>query len=112
MNLQPIKNNVVLYLDEKSQMETPSGLILPNERKPEQGKIVATGDECTYVKNDDVAFFGKFKGEEMEIDGKKYLIIKESELLAVYRQFRIDHLTKSVPIGGRFSFLNQFEKMC
>jgi len=85
MNLQPVKSNVVLYLDEKTQMETPSGLILPNERKPDQGKIVATGDQCKYVKLNDVAFFGKFKGEEMEIDGKKYLIIPESELLAVYR---------------------------
>jgi chaperonin GroES len=85
MNLEPTRNNVVLELDEKSQIETPSGLILPNERKPEQGKVVAKGHECTYVQIDDVAFFGKFNGEEMKIEDSKYLIIKETDLLAVYR---------------------------
>lgn len=93
MKLKPLGDRLVVEPKEKEQT-TPSGLVLPEtaKEKPQEGKIIAVGpgrrdDDGNRVAMDVVVgnsvLYAKYGGTEIKIDGKKLLIMKESDVLAI-----------------------------
>ncbi len=93
MNLRPLADRVVVEPSEKEE-RTASGIILPEtaKEKPQEGEVIAVGpgrrDEDGKlvpmdVKKGDVVLFAKYAGTEIKIEDKKYLILKESDILAI-----------------------------
>jgi len=93
LNLKPLGSRVVVEPIEEEDV-TPSGLILPEtaKEKPQKGKILSVGpgdrDEegkriPLDVKVGDMVLFAKYSGTEIKMDSKKYLILKESDILAI-----------------------------
>ena len=73
----------------ESKTKTASGLYIPDtaKEKPQQGGVVAAGpgkkDEPMEVKVGDQVLYGKYSGTEVTVDGNKYLIVRQSDILAV-----------------------------
>jgi chaperonin GroES len=93
MNLKPLADRLVVEPLEQEDV-TAGGIFLPEtaKEKPQQGKIVAAGpgrlDEdgkrvALEVKVGDRVLYAKYSGTEIKLDGKKVLILKESDVLAV-----------------------------
>ncbi|SDF69057.1 chaperonin GroES [Bacteroidales bacterium KHT7] len=88
MNIKPLADRV-LVLPAPAEEKTIGGIIIPDtaKEKPLQGKVVATGngtkDEEMVVKEGDTVLYGKYAGAEVEFDGTKYLIMRQSDILAV-----------------------------
>ena len=72
-----------------AETKTVSGIIIPDtaKEKPLKGTVVAVGngtkDEDMVLKEGDVVLYGKYAGTELEIEGKKYLIMRQSDVVAV-----------------------------
>jgi chaperonin GroES len=72
-----------------AELKTASGIIIPDtaKEKPQKGKVVAVGggkkDEPMTVKVGDSVLYGKYAGTEITVDGKDYLIMRESDIFAV-----------------------------
>jgi chaperonin GroES len=86
MKIEPLGARVLIRPQEK-ETETASGIILPEtaKEKPQQGTIEAVGDEEEMVSGlavGDRVLFPKYTGTEIEIDGVKYLIMEEGDVLA------------------------------
>ena len=88
LNIQPLSDRVVVEAS-NAETKTSSGIIIPDtaQEKPQEGVIVAVGkgkrDEPMTVKNGDKVLYGKYSGTEIKFDGKDYLIMKESDILAI-----------------------------
>ena len=93
LNLKPLGNRIVVEPLEQEE-KTSGGLYLPDtaKEKPQQGVVLAVGpgdrDEKGEripmdVKVDDVVLFAKYAGTEVKLDGKKILIMRENDLLAI-----------------------------
>ncbi|MBF0548211.1 MAG: co-chaperone GroES [Candidatus Riflebacteria bacterium] len=94
MNVVPTRNRVLLEVQEREE-KTKGGIILPDtasKDKPHEGRVVAVGSGRVdnkghvvpmQVKKGDKVIFSEWSGSEIEVDGKKYLIIKDEDLLAV-----------------------------
>ena len=88
MNIQPLADRV-LILPTQAEEKTIGGIIIPDsaKEKPLKGKVIATGkgtkDEEMVVKADDTVLYGKYAGTEVELDGTKYLIMRQSDILAI-----------------------------
>ena len=93
MNLKPLGDRLVVEPMAQEEM-TASGLVLPEtaKEKPQEGKVVAVGpgrrDEdgdriAMDVSMGDTVMYAKYAGTEVKIDGTKYLIVKESDILAI-----------------------------
>ena len=88
LTIQPLADRVVVEPLE-AETKTASGLYIPDsaKEKPQQGKVVAVGkgtkDEPMTVKNGDTVLYGKFAGTELKLDGKDYLIMRESDIFAI-----------------------------
>lgn len=73
----------------EAETKTASGIFIPDtaKEKPQQGTIVAAGpgkkDEPMEVKVGDVVLYGKYAGTEVTVEDKKYLIVKQSDILAI-----------------------------
>ena len=73
----------------EAETKTASGIYIPDtaKEKPQQGTVVAAGpgkkDEPMEVKVGDVVLYGKYAGTEVTVEDKKYLIIKQSDILAI-----------------------------
>lgn len=86
--IKPLADRVVIEPKE-AETKTASGIYIPDtaKEKPQQGKIVAAGpgkkDEPMEVKVGDVVLYGKYAGTEVTVEDKKYLIVKQSDILAV-----------------------------
>lgn len=86
--IKPLADRVVIEPKE-AQTKTASGLYIPDtaKEKPQQGTIVAAGpgkkDEPMEVKVGDEVLYGKYAGTEVSVDDKKYLIVKQSDILAI-----------------------------
>ena len=92
MNIRPLADRVVV---EPMEQETiRGGIIIPDtaKEKPQQGRIVAVGpgrvtDNGEHVKPEvkkgDIVLYGKYAGTEVTVEGKEYLILRESDVLAV-----------------------------
>lgn len=92
-NLKPLGARVVVDPIEESEM-TASGIVLPEtaKEKPQKGTVVSVGagdrDDkgnriAMDVKVGDVVLYAKYGGTEIKVEGKKYLILRESDLLAI-----------------------------
>ena len=82
-------NGAVCVIEPKeAETKTASGIYIPDtaKEKPQQGTVVAAGpgkkDEPMEVKVGDVVLYGKYSGTEVTVDDKKYLIVKQSDILA------------------------------
>lgn len=86
--IKPLADRVVIEPQE-AMTQTASGLYIPDsaKEKPQQGTIVAAGpgkkDEPMEVKVGDVVLYGKYAGTEVTVGDKKYLIVKQSDILAI-----------------------------
>ncbi|MBP5720173.1 MAG: co-chaperone GroES [Bacteroidales bacterium] len=86
--LKPLADRVVIEPKE-AETKTASGIFIPDtaKEKPQQGTVVAAGpgkkDEAMEVKVGDVVLYGKYAGTEVTVDEKKYLIVKQSDILAI-----------------------------
>lgn len=88
MNIQPLADRVVV-LPAEAEQRTATGIIIPDtaKEKPLQGTVKAVGngtkDEEMVLKEGDRILYGKYAGTEIEIEGTKYLIMKQSDVLAI-----------------------------
>ncbi|NUM47547.1 MAG: co-chaperone GroES [Anaerolineales bacterium] len=93
LSLKPLGNRVVVEPVEQEEM-TAGGIILPEtaKEKPQRGKILAAGpgdrnDKGERVAMDvavgDIVLFAKYSGTEIKLDGKKVLILRENDILAI-----------------------------
>jgi chaperonin GroES len=93
MNLKPLADRLVVEPIEQEEV-TAGGIILPEtaKEKPQQGKVVAAGPGRTddegeriamEVKVGDRVLYAKYSGTEIKLEGKKVLILRESDILAV-----------------------------
>lgn len=88
MNIKPLSDRVLVRPAEAEQ-KTASGIIIPDtaKEKPLQGEVIAVGngnkDEEMILKAGDRVLYGKYAGTEIELDGEKYLIMKQSDVFAV-----------------------------
>ncbi len=87
MNIKPLADRV-LILPAPAE-EKIGGIIIPDtaKEKPLRGKVVAAGngtkDEEMILKEGDTVLYGKYAGTELEFEGEKYLIMRQSDVLAV-----------------------------
>lgn len=88
MNIRPLADRVLVKPAEAEQ-KTASGIIIPDtaKEKPQRGEVIAVGkgtkDNEMTVKVGDTVLYGKYSGTEIEIDGTKYMIMKESDIYAI-----------------------------
>ena len=88
VNIKPLADRVLVE-PMAAESKTASGLIIPDtaKEKPQKGTVVAAGpgskDETMQVKTGDVVLYGKYAGTELNIDGKDYLIMRQSDVLAI-----------------------------
>ncbi|MFC7063229.1 co-chaperone GroES [Halobacillus seohaensis] len=91
--LKPLGDRIVIELVEEEQT-TASGIVLPDsaKEKPQEGKVIAAGTGrvtdngekvALEVKTGDHVIYSKFAGTEVKFEGTEYLIIRESDILAV-----------------------------
>lgn len=88
MNIKPLADRVLIK-PVPAEERTVAGIIIPDsaKEKPLKGEVLATGngtkDEEMVVKNGDTVLYGKYAGTEIELDGEKYLIMRQSDILAI-----------------------------
>jgi chaperonin GroES len=93
INLKPLGNRVVIEPNEGEEI-TAGGIVLPEtaKEKPQKGKVLSVGpgdrdEDGKYIPMDvkagDTVLFAKYAGTEIKVDGKKLLILREADLLAI-----------------------------
>jgi len=93
MKLRPLQDRVIVKQSEAEE-KTASGIVLPDtaKEKPTRGKVIAVGpgklDDNGKpmelpVRVNDTVYYGKYSGTDVEIDGTKYVILRESDILGV-----------------------------
>jgi chaperonin GroES len=93
MKLRPLQDRVIVKQQEAEE-KTKSGIYLPDaaKEKPTKGKVIAVGpgrlDDKGKpmelpVRNGDVVYYGKYSGTEVEINGEKFVILREQDILGV-----------------------------
>ena len=88
VNIKPLADRVLVAPAEAEQ-KTAGGIIIPDtaKEKPQEGTVVAVGpgkkDEPMTVKVGDAVLYGKYAGTELSLEGENYLIMKESDILAI-----------------------------
>ena len=93
MKIRPLHDRILVERVEEGEVRR-GGIIIPDtaKEKPQEGKVIAVGNGkvgddgkkiALDVKAGDKILFGKYSGNEVKIDDKEYLIIKEDEVLAI-----------------------------
>jgi chaperonin GroES len=93
MKLTPLADRIVVE-QAAAEEKTASGILLPDaaKEKPTKGKVISVGPGklgdngkryAIPVKTSDTVYYGKWSGTEVEVDGKKFVILKESDVLGV-----------------------------
>ena len=88
VNIKPLADRVLVEPME-AETKTASGIIIPDnaKEKPQKGIVVAIGngkkDEPLTVKVGDTVLYGKYGGTELKLEGKDYLMMRESDILAI-----------------------------
>ena len=88
VNIQPLHDRVIVKPAAAEQKST-GGIIIPDtaKEKPQRGTVLAAGpgkpDEPVTVKKGDNVLYGKYSGTEISIEGVDYLIMRESDILAI-----------------------------
>ena len=92
LKIKPLADRVII--EPLAQETMKGGIIIPDtaKEKPQQGKVVATGPGtisdggdrvALEVKNGDIVLYGKYAGTEVAVDGNDYLILRESDVMAI-----------------------------
>ncbi|HEY1040401.1 MAG TPA: co-chaperone GroES [Bacteroidia bacterium] len=88
VNIKPLADRVLIEAA-PAETKTAGGLIIPDsaKEKPQKGKVIAVGngkkDEPLTVKVGDTVLYGKYSGTELQVEGKEYLIMRESDIYAI-----------------------------
>lgn len=88
MNIKPLADRVLIR-PAAAEEKSVGGIIIPDtaKEKPLKGEVVAVGtgtkDEAMEVKVKDLVLFGKYAGTELELEGEKFLIMRQSDILAI-----------------------------
>lgn len=88
LSITPLHDRVIVQAA-AAEEKTAGGIIIPDtaKEKPQRGTVLAAGpgkkDEPTTVKAGDVVLYGKYAGTEITIEGKEYIIMRESDILAI-----------------------------
>ncbi|MDE6006400.1 MAG: co-chaperone GroES [Muribaculaceae bacterium] len=88
MNIKPLADRVLIE-PTAAEETTMSGIIIPDsaKEKPLKGKVLAVGngtkDEEMILKEGDTVLYGKYSGTEIEFEGKKYLMMRQNDVLAI-----------------------------
>jgi chaperonin GroES len=88
VNIKPLADRVIVEAA-AAEERTAGGIIIPDtaKEKPQKGKVIAVGtgkkDEPITVKVGDTVLYGKYAGTEVQVDGKDYLIMRESDIFAI-----------------------------
>ncbi|MFT4523396.1 MAG: chaperonin GroES [Bacteroidia bacterium] len=88
MKIKPLADRVLVE-PAQAEEKTAGGIYIPDtaKEKPQKGTVVAVGpgkvDEPTTVKNGDVVLYGKYSGTEIQVEGIDYLMMRESDILAI-----------------------------
>ena len=88
MQIKPLADRV-LVKPAPAERKTAGGIIIPDtaKEKPLQGEVLAVGngtkDEEMILKPGDTVLYGKYAGNEVELDGVKYMIMRQSDVLAI-----------------------------
>ncbi|HPT03798.1 MAG TPA: co-chaperone GroES [Bacteroidales bacterium] len=88
MNIKPLADRVLVE-PAAAEQKTAGGIIIPDtaKEKPQKGIVMAVGngkkDEPMTVKTGDTVLYGKYAGTEINVDGKDYLMMRESDILAI-----------------------------
>ncbi len=93
MNLKPLDDRIIIKQSDAEE-KSSGGILLPDsaQEKPQIGKVVATGPGKLLddgkraqmsVKKKDEVLYGKYSGSEVEVDGEKYVILHESDVLGI-----------------------------
>lgn len=88
MNIKPLADRVLIE-PTAAEEKTLSGIIIPDtaKEKPLRGKVLAAGqgtkDDPMILKAGDEVLYGKYAGTEIELEGTKFLIMRQSDVLAV-----------------------------
>jgi chaperonin GroES len=93
MKLRPLQDRVIVKQSE-AETKTASGIVLPDsaKEKPTKGKVIAVGpgklDDAGKpmelgVRVGDAVYYGKYSGTDIEVDGDKFVILRETDILGV-----------------------------
>jgi chaperonin GroES len=88
LNITPLHDRVVVK-PAVAEEKTAGGIIIPDtaKEKPQRGEVVAAGpgkkDEPVTVKAGDTVLYGKYSGTEINVEGQDFLIMRESDILAI-----------------------------
>ena len=88
VKIKPLADRVLVEPQEAEE-KTASGIIIPDtaKEKPQRGTVVAAGpgtkDEEMQVKVGDTVLYGKYAGTELAVEGKDYLMMRQSDILAI-----------------------------
>ena len=88
MNIKPLADRV-LVKPAAAEEKTVSGIIIPDsaKEKPLKGEVIAVGngtkDEEMVLKAGDTVLYGKYAGTEIELEGEKYIIMRQNDFLAI-----------------------------
>lgn len=88
LSIKPLADRVIVK-PAAAEEKTAGGIIIPDtaKEKPQRGTVVAAGpgkkDEPVTVKVGDTVLYGKYSGQEISIEGDDYLIMRESDILAI-----------------------------
>ena len=88
IKIKPLADRVIVE-SAAAEEKTAGGIIIPDtaQEKPQKGKVLAVGngkpDEPMTVKKGDMVLYGKYAGTEITVDGKNYLIMRESDIFAI-----------------------------
>ncbi len=96
MKIRPLADKVLVQRLE-AENKTAGGIVLPDtaKEKPRKGKVVAAGEgkvlddgtlKKVQVKKGDMVLFTSYAGTEIKVDGKEYLIMDESDIMAVIEE--------------------------
>ena len=94
MKVRPLRDRVLIERLEEAEQKSIGGILIPDtaREKPQQGRVIAAGKGRVNdkgevfpldVKEGDTVLFGKYAGNEIKIEGREYLIIREDEILGV-----------------------------
>jgi chaperonin GroES len=88
VKIKPLEDRVLVE-PQAAEEKTASGIIIPDsaKEKPQRGKIIAVGsgnkDVDMQVKVGDTVLYGKYAGTELSVEGNDYLIMRQSDILAI-----------------------------
>ena len=94
MKIKPLSDYLLIEPESSKDSTTPSGIVLPDsvKEKPQKGKVIAVGsgrkdDKGNVIKLDvkvgDVVYYKKWGGNEIKLDNKEYLLVKEEDVLGI-----------------------------